>query len=802
MSYSPLDNKNDSKYCEVLLPIPLNIKFTYAIPKQFAETIAVGSRVIVNFGNKKIHTGIITALKNEVESQYDLKEILDVLDPLPIINQKQLSFYGKLAQYYMCTEGEVLKAALPSGLKVSSDSFLQLNPEKVSEAIPEDISQEEMLIIQELNKRSLLAVHDLPKLLGKKNYLPFLRSLIKRGWVIAVEKIKDTYSPKILTLLVWNGPRKVDDLKPVFEMLSKAPQQVDLVMDILNNLRYEGGYQWDLPLDKKIFTTQYSYATIQDLVKKGILREQKKIIKRIRFDNSINAPLKKLNDVQEKCFNQIIEEFKQKNTVLLYGITGSGKTEIYLHLIKKYIDNGHQVLYLLPEIALTTQISERLAKHFGHTMAVYHSRYSDNERVEVWNSVLNQDCQLVLGVRSALFLPFVDLALIIVDEEHEMSYKQQFPNPKYHARESAILLAQLHNAKMLLGTATPSLESYWNAQSGLFGYVELNKRHAELPLPQIHLVSLKDRISNDDEQPYTKTLIQEISKCLENGEQVLLFYNRRGYAPYVQCEICTWVPHCPSCNISLTYHQYAKLLKCHICGYSTIVPQKCKTCGSSKIVTRGVGTEKIEEHIKQFFPQARVARMDLETTRKKNSLEELLLRIENNEIDILLGTQMIAKGFDFKNLKLAAVLDVEKLLFFPDFRSHERAFQLMVQLAGRTGRHGSDGVMIVQTLNLKNKLLNWVKNHDYKEFAQHEMEERKKFYYPPFSRLIQITLYHKDKETVTEASRYLYNSIFFMGEQRIKGPEFPLIDKIKNFYRKVIFVKLDKKGAICCEPAS
>ncbi|MFQ3577026.1 MAG: primosomal protein N' [Cytophagales bacterium] len=789
-------SSNDRKlFCHVLLPIPLNAKFTYVIPSHLYDQISIGSRVLVSFGAKKIYTGIVTEISSQAESNFELKYIIDVLDASPVMNKTHLEYYAQLAQYYMCTEGEVLKAGLPGGLKLSSESLLQLNPLKLDEPLPEIISPEEILIINHLREKELMPYEELPKILGKKNFIPFVRSLIQREWVITVEQVKDKFTPKILSQIYWAGPTKIDELKPVFDSLSKSPKQLDLLMDALGELRKENGYHWQLPLNKKSLSEKHSTSSLQSLIKKGLLREEKQIVKRIRYRNEVKQDLKKLNPHQERCLFEIAENFKNRNTVLLHGVTGSGKTEVYIHLIEKFIQNGHQVLYLLPEIALSGQIATRLAKHFGDNMVVYHSKFSDNERVEVWNSVMNNECQLVLGVRSALFLPFSDLALVVVDEEHEPSYKQQSPAPRYHARESAIMLAMVHSAKVLLGSATPSLESIQNAKSGMFGLVELKERHAEIPMPEIKLVSFQDRLGNDPEKPYTLTLVEEIKNSLQNGEQTLLFYNRRGYAPHIQCESCSWVPYCPSCNITLTYHQYSGKLKCHICGFSSNVPRTCKTCNSSKLLTVGSGTEKIEDELKTIFPDAKIARMDHETTRSKFGHQEIISKVENHEVDILLGTQMIAKGLDFKNMKLAVVLDAEKVMFFPDFRASERAYQLMTQIAGRAGRHGSTGSVIIQTLNPKNRLLIWVKNQDFLQFVEYELEERRKFFYPPFSRLIQITIQNKDKEITALTARHFYKLCSqTLGIERLKGPEFPIVDKIRDFYRMIILVKLEKKG--------
>lgn len=789
------NHKSPKLFCEVLLPIPLKIKFTYVIPSHLLDQINIGSRVIVNFGPKKIYTGIVTNITDKQDSEFELKYILDVLDAAPVMNKNQLAFYEQIAQYYMCSTGEVLKAGLPSGLKLSSESLLQLNPEKADEPLPEVISEEEITIIKHLREKELLPYEELPKILGKKNFIPYLRSLIQREWVITVEQVKDKYTPKIASKLFWSGPTQMNALKPFFEELAKFPKQLDLLMEMMAMLRDENGYRWHQAIDKKALLEKHSVSSFQTLLKKGLIREEKVVVKRIKFQSHLKSPLKSLNEHQEKSLNEIAAHFKEKNTVLLHGVTGSGKTEVYIHLIEKFIQNGHQVLYLLPEIALSGQIAERLSRHFADNMVVYHSKFSDNERVEVWHSVLNQECQLVLGVRSSLFLPFSDLALVIVDEEHEPSFKQQSPAPRYHARESAMLLAMLHKAKTLLGSATPSLESYQNAQSGLFGYVSLSQRHGELPMPEINLVSFKERLSQEAEKPYTQTLVDEVKKATSNGEQSLLFFNRRGYSPFIQCETCSWVPYCPSCNVSLTYHQYVGKLKCHICGFSSAVPKTCKTCNSSKLLTVGAGTEKIEDDLKILFPEARIARMDLDTTRSKFGHSEIISRIENNEIDILVGTQMIAKGLDFKNMKVACVLDAEKVMFFPDFRANERAFQLMTQIAGRAGRHGSGGTVIIQTLNPKNRLLNWVKNQDFLAFIGHELEERRKFFYPPFSRLIQITFFNKDKELVALTANHFHKiCVKTFGYERLKGPEFPIVDKIRDQYRMIVLVKLEKKG--------
>ncbi|MEO9801816.1 MAG: primosomal protein N' [Reichenbachiella sp.] len=783
-------------FADVILPIPLPGTYTYRIPQNLEAHVGLGRRVVVQFGKKKILTGIVKRVHQNVPKVYEAKYILDSLDHAPVINSYQLEFFTWLAQYYMCTVGEVLNAAMPSGLKLTSESLIQLNPEALDNK--EEYSEKELVILDALKSSDKLSFDQVSDLLGIKMIHPVLKSLLQKESILLFEQIKDKFKPKTVKTIQLADQFLEDDqaMQLLFEQLEKKPKQQAILLKYLSLTRIDEGEKRDnVILKSELTASDLSVSSLKTLVKNQIFKENEKIISRL---DDVDVDLQedpRLSPEQVESMEGILSAFEQKKPVLLHGVTGSGKTEIYIDLIRQVLDNEGQILYLLPEIALTTQIVSRLHKVIGSELGVYHSKYSDNERVEIWNGVNNGKINLVAGVRSSVFLPFDNLSLIIVDEEHESSFKQYEPAPRYHARDAAIWLANLHQANVLMGTATPSVESYQNALDEKYQLVELPQRFGEGKLPEFELANiLTSRKSKRMKGDFTPELLDGIKNALEKKEQVILFQNRRGYSPYLICHDCNHVPRCQSCDVSLTYHMGNNVLICHYCGHKESVPAICEACGSTAIRTVGFGTEKLEEDLKILFPEAHVQRMDQDTTRSKYSYQHIIDRFERGETDILVGTQMLSKGLDFDNVSLVGVFDYDRIVHFPDFRSHERAFQLITQVSGRAGRKDDQGKVILQTGEPDEPLLYKIKTGDYKSFFQSEILERQNFQYPPFYRLIKVILKHKEKNILQQASKqYASRLIGELGRQRVLGPQQPVISRIRNLYIEEIYIKVEKK---------
>jgi primosomal protein N' (replication factor Y) len=785
-------------FADVILPIPVPKLFTYRIPYELNDVVQVGSRVIVQFGNKKVLTAVIAKLHHTPPQHYQAKYILELLDTEPIISQKQLDLFAWVADYYLCTIGEVMNVALPSGLKISSQSMIELNPNARWDEL--ELTEKELKLLHLLKEKKTLAYQEAAVFLELKNIYHIIKSLTEKELIIVYEEIKERYQPKkIKKIRLTRDYLDKADLEKLFKYLeAKESKQLDVLLLYLRNVPVFR--DWTLNeagLEKSVFRSNphISNSSVETLIKNGIFEEFEVIVSRFADIQPADAYELKLSEEQSRVVDIIMELFEEKETVLLHGITGSGKTEIYIDLIQKVLDSGSQVLYLLPEIALTTQIVARLRKIFGDKMGVYHSKFSDNERVEVWKGVVQQKFSFVVGVRSAVFLPFDNLGLIIVDEEHEPSYKQNEPAPRYHARDLAVVLARMQSAKVLLGSATPSIESYYNAQTQKYGFVALRKRYGNAQMPSIELVDLKEeRKQKKMKQNYSSVMFEAIESTIARQEQVILFQNRRGYSPYIHCVDCAWIPKCNNCNVSLTYHQHAGELRCHYCGFKMAVPQTCFACGSTKLKTVGYGTEKLEDDLKILLPEARVRRMDLDTTRQKNAYQSIISDFENGQIDVLVGTQMISKGLDFDKVSLVGIFDTDRLLYFADFRSHERAFQLITQVSGRAGRGKIAGKVIIQTNNPENPTLQRVLKNDYEGFYAEEILEREKYNYPPFARLIKLTVRHREKEIAKEAAQHLAELLREqLGKPRVLGPESPLIDRVRNQYLKQILIKLEKE---------
>lgn len=786
----------ETLFAEFVLPVPIPKLFTYRIPAAYNQKVKIGQRAIVQFGTKKILTGIIAKLHNLPPKDYEAKYILELLDEQEVVYDQQFKLYQWIADYYMCTLGEVVNAALPSGLKLSSESFVQLNPSFDRDSTNHSFSEKEQLLLLRL-QTDTLSYSDISKLLGAKNIYSLLKTLSSKEAIIIFEQVKEKFKPKTEKhLRLTAGHTSNKKLEELFEALAAKPKQEAVMLKYLQavplfshpELNHRGLAK------NKLLDAEISESSINTLVKNKILEEFEVIVPRFGFpDNKQEHPLL-LSEKQEIARNSILTSFENQGVALLHGITGSGKTEIYIDLIRKALEGGSQVLYLLPEIALTTQIVHRLKKMFGSEMGVYHSKFSDNERVEVWNGVLTGKFKFVVGVRSSIFLPFDSLGLIIVDEEHDASYKQHDPSPRYHARDVAMVMAKIHHAKVLLGSATPSVESFYQTQQNKYGLVTLNERFGEAQLPDILFGDIsKERKRKMNKGEFTSFLLNEIKETITKKEQVILFQNRRGYSPMIQCEDCGWVPKCINCAVSLTYHQYRHAMICHYCGYREEMPTQCPTCSSKRLQTLGYGTEKLEEELKLHFPDARTQRMDLDTTRTKSGYENIIEGFESGETDILVGTQMVTKGLDFDNVSLVGVFDADRMMHFPDFRSYERAFQLITQVSGRSGRREKKGKVIIQTSDPTHKLFSFILVHNVTGFIQEQLDDRRNHFYPPYSRLIEITVKHIDKKICREVSEQFSKTIQeHLTGVKILGPGEPMISKIRNEFLMTILIKIPR----------
>lgn len=783
-------------YAEVILPLPLHGTFTYRIPIGFSTQLTSGSRVVVQFGTKKIYTGIVFRRHEEPVQSHIPKEILDVLDESPVVNEIQLDFFRWMSNYYMSTIGEVVSAALPSALKLSSQSYVSLNPEIDLES--EDLSDREWSVLQAL-KGNELSISDIGTHAGLKRPQRFIKELSERGMIDLFEKVKDRYQPKkekrIRLSSKYLSEEALDELGAKLE---STPKQEAVLFSYLRIMPLLDDFSTNEKGVAKalILKDEVSASSLKTLVKNKVFQEWEETVSRLE---KLEHPAKSnisLSEFQERAKKEVVQSFKDFQTVLLHGATGSGKTEIYITLIEEQLSAGKQVLYLLPEIALTTQIIARLHKVFGNSFGVYHSRYSDNERVEVWQKVLSGEYQFVVGVRSAVFLPFDNLSLIVIDEEHEPSYKQYDPSPRYHARDSAGYLASLHHAKVLMGTATPSLETYQNTIDQKFGLVELEERHGEAGTPALQFADVsKERKQRKMTGNFSSILIEAIGYSLDLKEQVILFQNRRGYSACIQCDDCGTIPKCSNCAVSLTYHQFNNKLVCHYCGFNQPMMQDCTHCGSNQLRNVGFGTEELEEELNILFPQAIVQRMDLDTTRSKYGYQRIIEEFEEGNVDILVGTQMVSKGLDFDRVNLVGVFDADRMIHFPDFRSHERAYDLIMQVSGRAGRKSKKGQVIVQTSDPTQPVLEKVRSGDYKHFFQWEALERERFAYPPFTRLIKIVFKHREKQVSLEGANFFARELrTHLGNQRMIGPVEPIIGKLRNQYIHEITLKIEKRG--------
>jgi len=786
------------KYIDVILPLPLTNTFTYAVPDEWDELVQPGMRVVVPFGKKKMYSAIIYLVHNiKPNLPYEIKEIICFLDEKPVIRPLQIKFWEWIANYYLSSLGEVYQSAIPSGLKLESETRICINS---SFEIDDSFSKREMKILEALSDKKEITISQLIKKTGINNILPLLNSLLEKNAIEIKEALSEKIRPKTEIFVRLNpSVQNEEQLHHIFDSLARAKKQLDLLMTYVELSKCLSPQP--VEVSKKILLEKsgVSATTLDALVKRKILETYIKEIDRLNHSALPVNDLYPLNSFQQKALLEIEEQFLRKNVVLLHGVTSSGKTELYLHLIQKTLNEGKQVLYLVPEIALTTQLTSRLKRVFGNKLGVYHSRFSDAERVEIWNNVLNnKGYEVIIGARSSIFLPFRQLGLIIVDEEQETSYKQFDPAPRYHARNAAIVLTSLHEAKTLLGTATPAIESYYNAQIGKYGLVELNQRYLELSMPEILVADLKEAYRKRQiEGHFTPLLLEKMKNALENREQIILFQNRRGYARYLECKMCAYVPKCKNCDVSLTFHKTSNTLICHYCGYSEPISTVCPACGTPHgLSNKGFGTEKIEDEIRKFFPEARIARMDLDTTKSRKSYEKIIADFEQYKIDILIGTQMVTKGLDFDRVSLVGILNADNLFHFPDFRAYERAFQLLAQVSGRAGRKNKQGTVILQTFEPQHPIIQQVINNDYLSMYHMQCKERKQFKYPPYYRLIEISLRHRKLELLEQASQQMVNELQFVFGKRVLGPNTPLIPRIQNQYIKNILLKMEIGASI------
>lgn len=782
-------------FVQVILPVPIHKEFTYRLPFELNELVTIGMRVVVPFGRSKLLTAIVSGISENAPTEYQAKYVDCVLDESPIISPKQLQFWKWIAEYYMSSIGEVMNAALPANFKLASETKIVLHPEY--EPGNYTLTDKEQQIIELLEVRENIDLKELSELIGIKSIQPVIKKLIDKRAVLSLEALNDKFSPKTATFieLLATSEEELNDQLTRLEQRKGNEKQLQAFLSILQLCELnQASIQ---PVPKKVLIDQgISASSLNTLEKNGLITMTRYAVSRFSEITDDLKQFKELSTEQKDALEAIRSSFEELTTTLLHGVTGSGKTEVYVQLIQEQLDQGKQVLFLLPEIALTTQLIQRLSAYFGEQVGVYHSKFNQNERVEIWNHVLRNDpdrFRIILGARSSVFLPFQELGLIIVDEEHESTFKQYDPSPRYNARDASIVLAHLHKSKVLLGSATPAMETYFNAKIGKYGLVEMQSRYGGLKLPEVLIADVKkERRQHKTDAHFTTFLMDEMREALNRKEQIILFQNRRGYTPMWNCEICNWTPKCVNCDVSLTYHKHSNSLRCHYCGFSSPPVGTCNCCGSNRLKMIGFGTEKIEDELSLLLPGVRMARLDLDTTRSKHSYETILNEFGSGAIDILIGTQMVSKGLDFDNVSLVGILDADMLLNRPDFRAFERSFHLMSQVAGRSGRKGKRGKVIIQTGDPDHWVIEKVIAHDYVGFYDAEILERTNFFYPPFYKMIELTLKHKDEQLIEKAAAELATELRSVFKERVIGPEFPIVRRIQNLYLKTIKLKIER----------
>ncbi|HLO89549.1 MAG TPA: primosomal protein N' [Lentimicrobium sp.] len=791
-----------TQFAEVLLPLPVKGYFTYRIPMELNDAIIPGIRVVVQFGSKKLYSALVRRLTDKPPKVVSAKYILSIVDPIPVVNEKQFLFWEWMAEYYMCTEGEVMNAALPSAYKLASETRIVIDPEYVHDS--QVLSDMEFMVIEALDLQKLLSITEISRIVGISKVIPLVKTMLEKKYIRVEEEITERYKPRVEWFVRLSEKCRDDKLlqEEMDKLNTKAYKQLELLMAYINLSHCFTDKPKEVSRVDLLKTPSVSAAQLDALVKKDILELYQRNVSRLETRNSSNIIESIVfTPAQQIAFEAIRDYLKNPEVALLKGVTSSGKTEIYIRLMHEVISKGEQVLYLLPEIALTSQIVRRLQIFFGNDVGVYHSRYNEFERIEIWSksneSMVKDDSgiafKIILGARSSMFLPFNKLGLIIVDEEHDGSYKQSEPAPRYNARDSAIMLGRLHNAPVLLGSATPSLESYYNAQAGKYKLIELTERYGGVDMPAIKTVNIKEESRfKRMKSHFSPQLVEAIEGALKLDEQVILFQNRRGFSLRMECETCNHIPGCVNCDVTLTYHKHVNVLKCHYCGFTQTVPRVCPECGSANVRLKGFGTEKVEEDLALLFPDITIARMDLDTTHTKNAYHKIMQEFETRKTDILVGTQMVTKGLDFDNVSLVGVLNADGLISYPDFRALERSFQMLAQVSGRAGRKAKQGLVMIQTFNPAHPIHKWVIDNDYEAMYQQVLLDRYKFSYPPYVRLISISLRHKEEKILDKAAAKLAELLKPHFGKMMLGPEYPNVSRVKNFYLKNLLLKISK----------
>ncbi|SDM18161.1 replication restart DNA helicase PriA [Pedobacter steynii] len=784
--------ERETLFIEVILPLSLAKNYTYRVPFDLNAQVAVGKRVVVQFGKNKIYTALIKSIGKNAPEVYQAKYIIDVVDDHPVITTTQLEFWDWMSDYYLCNEGEVMSAALPAGLKLASETIIVLKEE-----FPQDgevLTAKQEILINALKIHNRLTIDQVSALLGQKTVYPIINTLLDKEMVYIAEEVVEKYKPMLKSFVSLHSfYHEEENLRQLFSVLERQPKQMNVLLAFLKLSKQQSL----IPKQQLLEESDCGESTLKTLLNKEVFVIEKKPVSRLKEQDDDFVMNFELSETQGQALTQIENEFDQKDVVLLHGVTASGKTQVYIKLIEKAIEKGGQVLFLLPEIALTTQIVERIQRYFGDAIGVYHSKFNNNERVEIWNKVLNGKYRVVLGARSAVFLPFQDLKLIVVDEEHESSYKQQEPAPRYQARDAAVYLAWLHKAKVVLGSATPSIESYFNALHQKYGLVTMSERFGGVELPVQEVISIAEETKKKKMVSYfSNILVDEIEATLKLNEQVILFQNRRGYATILICATCGYAPKCVNCDVSLTYHKTSGKLHCHYCGYHQSSINVCPACGSVHIEQKGFGTERVEEELSLIFPEAKIARLDVDSTRTRNGLQQIISDFQEKKTDILIGTQMVAKGLDFDNVTLIGVINADTLLNYPDFRAFERSYQLLAQVAGRAGRRDKQGKVVIQAYDDKHRIIAQVIENKYQEMYTDEIRERREFHYPPFTRMIFVNIKHKDMNLLNVAAQQFATALRVQLGNRVLGPEQPMVGRIRNYYIKQIIIKSDKNTAI------
>lgn len=788
MSNPDLFAARKTLFIEVVLPLSIAKTYTYRVPFELNDKIRIGVRVIVQFGRNKVYSAIIKSISMEPPVKYEAKYIIDVVDDEAIVDEGQLKLWEWIAEYYMCHLGEVMQAALPAALKMASET--KIVAAENADLDRSTLSDKAFLVLDALDVAGELRVGDVAKILGQKSVFPLLRSLFEKGFILISEEIKERYKPKTKAFLKLASEYNDSEGKRLLlDSLNRAPKQQDAVLGFIQLAKTKE----EITRQELMEATACGAGAITSLIDKGVFEVKEKVVSRFAGVDVLLTKEFTFSENQQSAFNEINNHFEQKDVVLLHGVTASGKTQIYIRLIEQALASGKNALYLLPEIALTAQITERLKLHFGNELGVYHSKFNDNERAEVWHKVMNNEFKVVIGARSSVFLPFQDLGLIIVDEEHENSYKQYDPAPRYHARDTAIYLAYLHHAKVLLGSATPSVESYYNAKAGKYGLVELLERFGDAKLPEIAIVNVPEEGRKGEMHSYfSSKLLKAMEEAVKNKEQIILFQNRRGHTPFVQCSTCGYVAKCVNCDVSLTYHKTSHLLHCHYCGHSEAPINVCLGCGMPHMESKGFGTERIEEELEILMPDLRIGRLDLDSTKGKYGFDKIISAFDDHEYDVLIGTQMVAKGLDFGRVSLIGIINADSIINFPDFRAYERAFSLFSQVAGRAGRRQKEGKVIIQTYTPNHMVIEQVVQHDYAGMFIKEATERKNFHYPPFYRLIKLDVKHADQQQTLDSAQKLANLLRVHLGSRVLGPEPPLVSRVRNNYIQTITLKIER----------